>query len=122
MIQTPTWPKARTLKERQLTGMREGVEAITETLRARWSGWKSPHAGTSQKAWKTVVVADNKISIVNDATRNGQPYVQFVHRAGKTEPEVEVLQREVVEPATARLLKALEADLLDTLTPTLQGA
>lgn len=121
MIQAPTWPKARTLKERQTALLREGVEAITETLRARWSGWKSPHAGTSQKAWKTVV-AGNKISIVNDATRNGQPYVQFVHRAGKTEPEVEVLQREVVEPATARLLKALEADLLDTLTPTLQGA
>lgn len=76
------------------------AEETVNQIQARWTGWRAG-SGKSQRAWEATA-REGRVVIVNDAG-----YTPYVHRAGSRTPEVEVIQREVIDPRTPVLVESL---------------
>lgn len=107
----------RRLNDAEVAILNAHADTMVGKAKAHWEGWlyedvgPNYQSGTSKAAWKRGTTQSTEgvrtVEIVNDAAHKGKTYAGYVHRKGKTRLEADVVIKDVFEPKTPTLVKAL---------------
>lgn len=110
--------------QRRLTDLEVGIlnshaDAMVVDIKKQWDGWlyakipKDYQTGRSNVAWRRGRTQSTEglrtVEIINDAEHKDKTYAAYVHRAGSSVLEADVVINTIINPGTPLLVRRLTA-------------